>query len=76
MNSVVFNNAVWDEYHLDQQINDRGIMIDREMVTQALRIDELSKADLTDKMQKKTGLDNPNSVSQMKDFLIENGICS
>lgn len=67
-------DAVWDEYHLDQQINDRGIMIDREMVTQALRIDELSKADLTDKMQKKTGLDNPNSVSQMKDFLIENGM--
>ena len=67
-------DAVWDEYHLDQQINDRGIMIDREMVTQALRIDELSKADLTAKMQKKTGLDNPNSVSQMKDYLIENGM--
>lgn len=67
-------DAVWDEYHLDQQINDRGIMIDQEMVTQALRIDELSKADLTAKMQKKTGLDNPNSVSQMKDYLIENGM--
>ena len=67
-------DSVWDEYHLDQQINDRGIMIDREMVTQALRIDELSKADLTAKMQKKTGLDNPNSVSQMKDYLTENGM--
>lgn len=67
-------DAVWEEYHLDQQINDRGIMIDREMVTQALRIDELSKADLTAKMQKKTGLDNPNSVSQMKDYLMENGM--
>lgn len=67
-------DAVWDEYHLDQQINDRGIMIDREMVAQALRIDELSKADLTAKMQKKTGLDNPNSVSQMKVYLIENGM--
>ncbi len=67
-------DSVWDEYHLDQQINDRGIRIDREMVTQALRIDELSKADLTAKMQKKTGLDNPNSVSQMKDYLIENGM--
>lgn len=67
-------DAVWDEYHLDQQINDLGIMIDREMVAQALRIDELSKADLTAKMQKKTGLDNPNSVSQMKDYLIENGM--
>lgn len=67
-------DAVWEEYHLDQEINDRGIMIDQEMVAQALRIDELSKADLTARMQKKTGLDNPNSVSQMKDYLSENGM--
>lgn len=65
---------VWDEYHLDQEINDRGIMIDQEMVRQALRIDELSKTDLTARMQKKTGLENPNSVIQMKDYLAENGM--
>ena len=65
---------VWDEYHLDQEINDRGIMIDQDMVRQALRIDELSKTDLTARMQKKTGLDNPNSVIQMKDYLAENGM--
>ena len=65
---------VWDEYHLDQQINDRGIMIDQGMVREALRIDELSKTDLTVRMQKKTGLDNPNSVIQMKDYLAENGM--
>lgn len=65
---------VWDEYHLDQQINDRGIMIDQDMVREALRIDELSKTDLTARMQKKTGLDNPNSVIQMKDYLAENGM--
>ena len=65
---------VWDEYHLDQQINDRGIMIDQEMVQEALRIDELSKTDLTARMQKKTGLDNPNSVIQMKNYLAENGM--
>ena len=65
---------VWDEYHLDQEINDRGIMIDQQMVAQALRIDELSKADLTARMQKKTGLDNPNSVIQMKDYLTQNGM--
>ena len=65
---------VWDEYHLDQQINDRGIMIDQEMVREALRIDELSKTDLTARMQKKTGLDNPNSVIQIKDYLAENGM--
>lgn len=49
-------------------------MIDRPLVEQAVRIDELSRADLTAKMQKKTGLDNPNSVSQMKDYLTENGM--
>ena len=65
---------VWDEYHLDQEINDRGIMIDQEMVTQALRIDEISKADLTARMQKKTGLENPNSVVQMKEFLSGSGM--
>lgn len=65
---------VWDEYHLDQEINDRGIMIDQGMVEQALRIDELSKIDLTDRMKKKTGLDNPNSVMQMKDYLSNNGL--
>ena len=65
---------VWDEYHLDQEINDRGIMIDQEMVRQALRIDELSRYDLTARMQKKTGLENPNSVIQMKDYLADNGM--
>lgn len=65
---------VWDEYHLDQQINDRGIMIDQGMVREALQIDELSKTDLTARMQKKTGLDNPNSVIQMKNYLAEKGM--
>ena len=65
---------VWDEYHLDQEINDRGIMIDQDMVREALRIDELSKIDLTARMKKKTGLDNPGSVIQMKGYLAENGM--
>ena len=65
---------VWDEYHLDQEINDRGIMIDQEMVSQALRIDELSKSDLTARMRQKTGLENPGSVVQMKNYLAENGM--
>ena len=65
---------VWDEYHRDQEINDRGIMIDREMVREALRIDELSKTDLTAKLQNITGLENPNSVIQMKGFLADHGM--
>ena len=68
------SNSVWDEYHLDQEINDRGIMIDQGMVAQAIRIDELSKASLTARMQRKTGLENPNSVVQMKNYLTEKGM--
>lgn len=65
---------VWDEYHLDQEINDRGIMIDRELVEQAISIDEQSRNDLTAQMQKITGLDNPNSVMQLKEYLSDNGL--
>lgn len=65
---------VWEEYCLDQQINDRGIMIDQKMVSGALSIDEKSHNDLTVRMQQLTGLSNPNSVMQMKDYLAENGL--
>ena len=65
---------VWEEYCLDQQINDRGIMIDRKMVAGALSIDETSHNDLIVRMQQLTGLSNPNSVIQMKDYLAENGL--
>lgn len=65
---------VWDEYHQGQEINDRGIMIDRKLVEQALRIDGLSRDDLLRRMRDKTGLGNPNSVIQLKDFLAENGL--
>ncbi len=65
---------VWDEYQSDQRINDRGIMIDRELVEQAIRMDDVSNADLTAEMQKLTDLENPNSVAQLKGFLAEKGI--
>ena len=65
---------VWDEYHLDQEINDRGIMIDRSLVRQAIRMDEVSKTDLMTRMKEMTGLENPNSVSQLKAYLEENGM--
>ena len=65
---------VWEEYCLDQEINDRGIMIDQEMVMQALRIDELSKTDLTVRLKRKTGLENPGSVIQMKSYLSKKGM--
>lgn len=65
---------VWDEYHLDQEINDRGIGIDMALAANAVEIDQRVKADLTKKMQKLTGLENPNSVMQVKDWLAGNGL--
>ena len=65
---------VWDEYHLDQEINDRGIMLDMAVVENAIAFDEKSKASLMLAMQNITNLDNPNSVVQMKQWLSENGI--
>ena len=65
---------IWDEYHLDQEINDRGIALDMVMVENAILFDERSRADLTASMQDITGVDNPNSVAQMKQWLSDNGI--
>ena len=65
---------VWDEYHLDQEINDRGIALDMTLVRNAIAFDEKSKAVLSEKMQELTNLDNPNSVQQMKQWLSDNGL--
>ena len=65
---------IWDEYHLDQEINDRGIMLDMAVVENAIAFDEKSKSALMLQMQNLTGIDNPNSVAQMKEWLSDNGI--
>lgn len=65
---------VWNEYHLDQEINDRGIMLDMEVVKNAIRFDAFSKARLMGTLKEKTELENPNSVTQMKEWLINKGI--
>ena len=65
---------VWEEYTLDQQINDRGIALDMTVVENAIAFDERSKSLLSAKMQELTSLDNPNSVQQMKQWLSENGL--
>ena len=67
-------NFVWEEYTLDQQINDRGIALDMAVVENAIRFDERSKTLLSSKMQELTSLENPNSVQQMKQWLSENGL--
>lgn len=67
-------DAIWEEYHLDQEINDRGIGVDMELVRQAIAIDARSREQLTDALQELTGLENPNSVQQMKQWLADHGL--
>jgi len=67
-------DEVWEQYHLDQQINDRGIAVDMTLVKNAIAFDERSREELTSKLQELTMLDNPNSVQQMKNWLAENGM--
>ena len=65
---------VWDEYHIDQTINDRGIGVDMCLVKNAISIDEKTKSLLLTELKERTGLSNPNSVIQMKEWLSQNGI--
>ena len=65
---------VWEEYIIDQQINDRGVLVDMELVNQAITMDHRSREELTKAMKEFTALENPNSVQQMKDWLAENGL--
>ncbi len=67
-------NFLWAEYHLDQEINDRGIQLDMVLVEQAIAIDERSREELSAKMQQLTALENPNSVQQMKEWLTKHGL--
>jgi len=67
-------NFVWEEYHIDQEINDRGIALDMEMVENAINIDAKSKAELNTAIKKITNLENPNSVIQMKQWLSDHGM--
>ena len=65
---------VWQEYVLDQSINDRGIQLDLQLVQQAIRMDTLTKDKLLHQLKDLTNLDNPNSVQQMKQWLAEHGL--
>ena len=67
-------DEVWEEYVLDQEINDRGVALDMTLVRNAIATDARSRAELTRKMKEITELDNPNSVAQMKQWLADNGL--
>ena len=65
---------IWDQYHLDQEINDRGVELDMNLVEQALNMDARSRKELTEAMKALTDLENPNSVIQMKQWLADHGL--
>jgi DNA polymerase len=64
----------WENYRQDQEINDRGILLDQELVHEAIRIDNMARHEIAEQMKDLTKLDNPNSVSQMKEWLLEQNI--
>lgn len=67
-------DAIWDEYRLDQGINDRGVLVDKNLVGNAIRMDKRAREELVARMKDLTDLENPNSVSQVKTWLSENGL--
>lgn len=68
------SDFIWEEYIIDQQINDRGVLVDMELVRQAIYMDARSREELITAMKEFTALENPNSVQQMKEWLAENGL--
>lgn len=65
---------IWDEYHIDQEINDRGVRLDMDLVKEAIEMDSRSRSELAAAIKDMTALDNPNSVQQMKQWLSDNGL--
>lgn len=65
---------IWDEYCIDQKINDTGVALDMTLVREAIAMDGVSGHELSDAMKSLTALENPNSVSQMKTWLAANGL--
>ncbi|MFM1524744.1 DNA polymerase [Helcococcus bovis] len=63
------SEEIWDEFYLDQEINDRGILVDKDFVDGAIKVSQYEKEYLINKMKDITGIENPNSVMQVKDWL-------
>lgn len=68
------SDSIWEEYHMDQEVNDRGVALDLTLVQQAIQMDGRSRDELTKAMKNLTALENPNSVQQMKLWLSDNGL--
>ena len=65
---------IWDEYHLSERINDRGVLVDTAFARKAIELDDAAKREIVSRMQIITGLENPGSVQQLKTWLKENNV--
>lgn len=65
---------IWEEYNLDQEINDRGIKVDLDFVNRVIALDDKVRTKLMSELQILTELENPNSVVQLKGWLSEQGV--
>ncbi|HEY9574710.1 MAG TPA: DNA polymerase [Lachnospiraceae bacterium] len=74
LSNFPISEDIWDEFYLDQEINDRGIAIDPVLVESAIKLDSDVKASLMQELTEITGLENPNSVLQMRTWLSEHGL--
>ena len=68
------SDNIWEEYHLSETINDRGIRLDMKLVQNAIAMDARARNELSAEMQALTEIDNPNSAAQMKQWLKEHGL--
>ncbi len=66
-------DSVWKEYETDQEINDRGIRVDRDFVSSALAVDDLSREELREELSRRTAIGNPNSVGEIREWLLSHG---
>ena len=66
-------NFIWQEFYLDQEINDRGILVDMQLADKAIGLDAEAKEELTAEMKRLTGVENPNSIYQLLDWLETQG---
>ena len=74
LRKFLVSDEVWEEYHIDQEINDRGVKLDMALVQQAIEMDNRSRKKLTTIIKDITTIENPNSVQQMKQWLSDNGV--
>ena len=73
LSRVPVPDFIWQEFYLDQEINDRGILVDMQLADKAIRLDAEAKEELTSEMKRLTGVENPNSVYQLLDWLETQG---